>query len=209
MTDLVVIDAINKSLKLKYRVFDGRPLFRVVWSNDQLEIRKGTYTDWYGTIMIRQEYQAVREVKKYWYLKTPCWVLEKLVFINGVQALKDIQEELVNARNGVYETLYAFQKEDGTPLPVVHDIIEFIIHAVHNPKKLTESDYYDIEKKQEQSEVSYFEEQLGQDARSDLFVFENSSFVSSNQLKWKKENQYIEPLNQIEGVSNGPVVTLS
>jgi hypothetical protein len=214
MTDKIVIEAINKTLADRYKVFDGRPMFRLVWSEDQLEVRKGTFTDWYGQIMIRQEHMCVREVKKYWYFQAPCWVLEKLIFMHSQSALDDLCLELVTARNGTYEPLYPFW-HDGKKihLPVVHDVVEYIIHAVHNPQKMTESDHRAIMEKEEKSEVEYFEAELENDARSDLFVFENSSFVSLNQKRFREgrfKKNYDELAKPIEGASNvtGPVISL-
>lgn len=189
-TDKVVVDSINRSLSERFRVLDGRPIYRLVWGPEQEETRCGTFTDWYGSILIRQEYKAVRRVKKYWYLEGAYWILEKLVFVQGQQALKEIVEELVEARNGSYEPIYVFQDKDKKPLPVNWTVVEFVLHALHNPTKLSPSDIRDLEIAQEQSELKYFEEELSKDERSPLFVWENSAFVSTNQLKFKQE--YIE-----------------
>jgi hypothetical protein len=103
-TDKHLVDAINSSLHQQFRVLDGRPIYRLVWSDDQLEVRKGKFSDFYGKIFIR-EVVAVRQIKKYWYMEEPGWVLEKLTFIKGNQALKDITEELVESGNGSYEPI--------------------------------------------------------------------------------------------------------
>jgi hypothetical protein len=196
ITNKETIEAINRELHRDYRVLDGRPIYRIVWSADLLEKRRGTYTDWYGHILIRQEYQAVREVKKYWYINPPCWVLEKLVFVKGNQALKDITSELVEAHNGSYEPVYSFRDKDEVPLPVSRTVVELILKTLHNPTKKLPSDFEAERLLEEQEEVRYFYEEIQKDARSELFVWENSAFVSSNQLKFKQE--YREHASPIE-----------
>lgn len=183
-TDKHLIDTINSSLHQQFRVLDGRPIYRLVWSDDQYEVRKGKFSDYYGKIFIR-EVTAVRRIKKYWYMEEPCWVLEKLTFIASRAALKEICEELVESGNGSYETIYAFQDR-----PVALEVVEFILHALHNPKKIDKNAVEAMEKYEDEQEVKYFEDQLGEDERSPLFVWENSAFVSTNQLKFKQD--YVE-----------------
>jgi hypothetical protein len=197
-------EAINKSLAQEYRVLDGRPIYRLVWSANEEEVRCGNFTDWYGHILIREEYKAVRRVKKYWYYEKPSWVLEKLVFIQGHQALKEISLELVESRNGVYETIYAFRNQENEPLPLSFGVVNFIIHKLHNPTKLTASDFADIARKEEEDEVKYFEEELREEGRSDLFLFDLGQFVSTSQLEFRKKRQmeYVEKTGLIEGVSD-------
>jgi hypothetical protein len=205
ITDRIVIDAINKKLFAEYRTIDYRAIYRIVWAPDQLEIRKGKTAEFYGSIFIR-EHVGIKEIKKYWYLNTPCWVLEKLLFIRGYQALKDICEELVEAGSGVYEPIYTFVGlKKGTqtevPLPVTFQVIDFILNSLHNPTRRTPSDYEEIQRIEEQEEVEYFVDQLSQNERSPLFVAENSSFVSANQLRFRQE--YIETTKER---ANAPII---
>jgi len=205
MTDRTTIDAINKRLHRDYRVLDGRPIYRIVWSGDQLEVRKGTFTDWYGSILIRQEYQAVREIKKYWYLQKPCWILEKLVFIQGVRDLEEISKELVQIRNGSYETIYVFQDKNFNPLPVAWKVVDFIIFRLHNPVKNLVRKEIDQRAEQidEAEETAYFREQVDEKARSELFTFENAVSVSSRQVEFKRSRkmEYVEKTGPIDLVS--------
>jgi hypothetical protein len=150
--------------------------------------------------MIRQEHKALREVKKYWYFKKPCWVLEKLVFTQGYQALKDIVDELQGARNGIYECLYPFMNpETGEEFPVNKRVVDIILFTLHNPqKKMTQSDFEEMQKLEEEAEVNYFEEQITADGRSNLFLYDLGQFVSSNQIQYRKEMEYKTSLNLIE-----------
>lgn len=209
MSDKILIDSINASLAQDYRVLDGRPIYRVVWSDDLTEKRIGTFTDWYGHILIRQEHKALREVKKYWYINPPCYVLEKLVFVTGYQALRDIVEELEGARNGIYETLYAFRNvETGVQLPVNQRVVDIILHTLHNPqKKMTASDFDELQRLEEQEEVRFFEEKVTEEGRSDLFLYDLGQWVSTNQLKYRKEREYRTPLELVEKPDGRPILS--
>lgn len=203
VTDKILIDSINGMLYREYRVLDGRPIYRIVWSDSQLEKRIGDFTDWYGHILIRQEHKALREVKKYWYFEKPCWVLEKLIFIRDSQALKEITLELVEARSGSYEPVYAFRDSDGNPLSVNWKVVEIILAVLHNPVKRLPSDFEADRLIEEQDEHKYFFDKISEDERPELFVWENSVFVSSRQQKFKQE--YREKLDLIE-VQNARVL---
>ena len=188
ITDKHVIEAINRKLLEYHRVLDGRPIYRVVWSADELEVRKGKFSDWYGDHIFIREYTAVREVKKYWYLTEPAFVLEKLVFIHDKQALKEVCEELVMARNGTYEPIYTFRNSKGL-LPVDWEIVDFIVWRLQNPG--AQVDHAEMERISEEQEVKYFEEEIGKgEKRTPLFIFDNSVGVSTNQAKFHQE--YIE-----------------
>lgn len=193
-TDPTSIDTINKRLAEQYRVLDGRPIYRIVWSADQLEMRRGKFSDFYGKIFIRERVE-VREIKKYWYMTPPRWVLEKLVFTRNHTALKEMCEELVRSQNGTYEPIFGFMANDNKAIPVVSRGVDLILHRLHNPTITRESDDVETERLKELEEMKYFEEVIGEDSPSPLFIFKNSAWVSTNQLKFKKEYR--------EGVSDG------
>jgi hypothetical protein len=134
-------------------------------------------------------------MKKYWNFANPRWVFEKLVFINGNQALKEMEEELVMCRNGTYEPIWSFVDSDDNPLPVVWEIVEFIVWKLHNPTGINPAMAKAAQEAEEAAEVKYFEDQLHEGERSPLFVWENSAFVSTNQLKYKESLTYTEKLN--------------
>jgi hypothetical protein len=186
VTDLVLLDAINKSLASQYRVLDGRPVYRIVWSADELEVRIGMTREFYGSVFLR-EYMTCGKRPKYWYFIHPCWVLEKLVFIQGRAALEEICKELPECANGSYEPLYAFQDKNMNPLPLSVKVVDFVLWKTQNPTHRSMSDWNDIRIKEEDAETAYFEDQLAEDERSPLFVWENSAFVSSNQVKHREK----------------------
>lgn len=202
-TDHVMVDAINRRLAEEYRVLDGRAIYRIVWSDEQFEVRRGTFTDWYGHIMIRQEHNITREVKKYWYFDKPSWVLEKLVYFHNRKEMEEVAKELVQSRNGSYETVYRFYRASTKQnLPVNWRIAEFIVWRLHNP-----GEPVDVKKAQEieeKEEVAYFEDQLSiesENKRSPLFVADNAVGVSTNQMIFRNSRE--APLIYTESLSIG------
>lgn len=180
-TDLIVIEAINRKLKERGRSLDGRPILRIVFSDEQLEKRVGTFTDWYGHILIRQEYKALRECKKYGYIAGK-WVLERLTFLDPNNAI--VKDELVDARNGTYEPLYVFQDKDQQPLPVNWRIIEKMLWSMENytPGRGNQSMADSAEDDEIRQEIAYFEEQIGPYQRSQLFADEAAVFHDSTKV---------------------------
>lgn len=205
ITDKNTIESVNRKLLENYQILDGRPIYRVVWSWDQLEKRfSDKWTDWYGQILIRSEHKGVREIRKYWYMKTPCWVLEKLIFMRGQWHLKELMKELVEAQNGTYEPILPFFHEQSNKhLPVDEETVGNIVHRLHNPILKTPLDWKNLEKQEEEEEVKYFENKISEDERSPLFVWENSAFVSTNQIKHRKEMEYVEKTGAIDLPSGG------
>jgi hypothetical protein len=189
VTDKVVIEAINRKLKERGRSLDGRPILRLVFSDDQIEKRVGTFTDWYGHILIRQEYKALRETKKYGYIKGK-WILERLTYLNPEN--KIVQEELVEARNGSYEPLYVFQDKDSNPLPVNWQVIERLLWTMENysPTRGNEHSVDSEEAEEMAKEIAYFEEVLGETGRSQLFAAEAAEFQDSTKQKyWERKDE--------------------
>jgi len=98
----------------------GQPMFRIVWSNDQLEKRKVEFTD-EGLQLLHPE---VREVKKYSYIKDR-YVLERLVIVPEVNA-----EDLPTSKLS-YEPLWVYQTSYGEALPPVWEPTKFVIDTVY------------------------------------------------------------------------------
>lgn len=189
ITDLVLIEAINKSLADRFRVLDGRPIYRLVWSGDQQEVRRGLMREFYGQIFLR-EYFTVGPRPKYWYFQKPCWLLEKLVFIRSQEALKEVVKELVECANGSYEPIFPFVDKDFNPLPVSSSVVEIVIWKLQNPTvPITPGQMKDLEEKLEAAEMRYFEEELAAESenkRSPLFTTGDSLAVSTNQLAFNR-----------------------
>ncbi len=93
------IEEINKKLVDYYGLDSntGRPMWRVVWSDDQREKRLTTHTPEGIQLM----YPQVMELKKYPYIKEK-WVLERLVIVPIVN-----ERELPTSKLS-YEPMYQF-----------------------------------------------------------------------------------------------------
>lgn len=177
-----------------YQVLDGRAIYRIVWSADQLEIRRGLEREYYGHIFLR-EYFTCGPRPKYWYFANPCWILEKLTFIQGQAALKEVIQELVECANGSYEPVFPFVDKSFNPLPVSRLVVDIVLWKLQNPTSpLTPGQIEDLRLRMEEKEIAYFEEELARDERSPLFVFGSSAFVSTNQVGFAKtyKKEYVE-----------------
>lgn len=114
--DSIALKQINDELGKHYgKAIDGRNHFRLVWSEDLLETRKGEFLEEHPIlgpnnqlIIIEDVVERIKEVKKYSYFSER-YVLEELIFEN-------IPSEIKSDRKGSYEPLYVFQNGDGEPI---------------------------------------------------------------------------------------------
>lgn len=139
------IPIINQRLKDLYgKDFLDQPIYRVVWSGDQVEKRFSTFRDFVpNTNILLREVAEVRECKKYNYLE-PQWILEKL-FINHHNK-EILDNDTLAPSSCTYEPLWAFGFEpSGRARRPVWRAIELILASVNNPKKLTPSEMNDKE----------------------------------------------------------------
>jgi hypothetical protein len=126
------LENINRALELRW---GGRPRYRVVFADEQLEVRD----------RIEKGERVVNETRKYQNCAA-CYVLEKDVREFGCPP--DIKNW-----NG-YEMIWPF-KFPGTddPLNPSIKVCMFITEALENGVKRTAKDYYDMEKKRFDDEV--------------------------------------------------------
>jgi len=117
------IEVLNKRLEDNYGKFeDGRPTWRVVWSDDQREMRYGTYQKYSSEGIWLCDETGVKEVSKYDYLPH-IFILERLIPVPEVSMI----ELIINTS---YEPVWAFKSANGDALPVVWDAVELIIKTV-------------------------------------------------------------------------------
>jgi hypothetical protein len=145
------IARINKQIVTKYgTILDGRPRFRVVWSSDQLEKRRGEFSDWYGHILIRTV-EETREVLKY---PGPDdrdrWIVESIIF----QPWPDLPE----STNGHYEPLWTFRTAEGKYLKPNWNAVDFLLNSLLFGVKKTISDRVEEDRKKFAEEVMFFKE---------------------------------------------------
>lgn len=118
------IEAINQRL-IDYFGIDtvtGLPIWRVVWSEDQLEKRKMDVTD-SGLQLLFPE---VREVPKYRQWIQEKYVLERLTVIPEVSA-----NELPTSKLS-YEPMFVFEDKNGNYLPPKTIVAKFVIDGVYS-----------------------------------------------------------------------------
>lgn len=121
------VDYINKRLENLYgKTLDGKPRFRVVWSDDQFEFRKGEFNEFSGPIFIRTVV-GVKQVPKYSYIKER-WILEMFVEGSAVRI-----SELMGVTS-TYEPMYVFQSAKYEYLEPLLKVCQAFIFNYLNPE---------------------------------------------------------------------------
>lgn len=161
------INLINVQLIDKYGItLDGKPKFRIVWSENELEHRKTSYRN--GIVLIHPE---IVELKKYNYLKDR-WILERWVAHSSTA-------ELVTTEGGSYEAVWAFQGPNHEYIRPVWRAVEILVAAAEGNldyEKLTPKDFELMESQAFDKEVEEFEDQLAENAPN--FGNQTDAFVS-------------------------------
>ena len=147
------VDLINKELKNYGSNIYGDPIFRCVFSDEQVENRKGTFNEFYGKIFLRTV-TKIKEVNKYPWIKRR-WLIER--WASGSLAY---HPDLETDRNGVYICVYVFQDKYGQYLPPVLWAAELVVKTLLNPKKKSLSEEMEIYSKIEKQEVDEIESEL-------------------------------------------------
>lgn len=116
------IETINQFLRDTFGIDtdDSEPIFRVVWSDDQLENRLTNYTD-SGVELISPE---VRLLPKYSYIQH-AYVLERRVLVPA-----DNLKELAGKKKS-YEPLWVFIGGNGEPVPPTINGCKFVIDTLY------------------------------------------------------------------------------
>lgn len=148
------VDAINARLLDRYGKDLYRQRYRLVWANDQLEKRKGTYRDFEkSTLIFLREVIEIREVPKYPDFQG-YYVLE-------TSAMPGIYKDIID-HNG-YEPIFVFRKNDGTPLEPNWRAIEFFINRLNTPvtpQFVSDEEIQTAQEKQDEEDAKYFMELL-------------------------------------------------
>lgn len=139
----------------------GYPIYRLVWSTSELELRHGTFKEFHDDVFIR-EVTETRWTRKYWYINDR-WILERWIPPELCHT-----PELPNSRNGSYEPIYTF--EDGNRLYLEPNIkvLDFIITMAEKPHHITQQELYNELKDKEEKEIQQIMESM--DYRSDIGV---------------------------------------
>lgn len=121
------IESINRQLVDLYGIdtVSGQPMWRVVWSEDQFEHRRGVYDDFTpGGIYIR----TVEEVR--WVPKYSQWIKEKYV-LERLVVVPEINVPELPATKLSYEPIFPFETGSGQYLPPRLDAAKFVIDMVY------------------------------------------------------------------------------
>lgn len=143
------IDTLNKQLRETFGIdtVTGQAIWRIVFSEDQLEKRHGTYEDYTTSGIFIRRVTEVREVPKYRQWIHERYVLERLVIVPAVNL-----QELV-ATNVSYEPIFVYWDGDGNYLPPKWEVSKFVIDTIYAAQYSTHTlkKYVDDEDSQEKS----------------------------------------------------------
>jgi hypothetical protein len=115
---------LNKWLRESYgMVPTGQVRFRLVWSEDILERRKGQFNEFYGKIFLRT-FIGVKELKKYNYIH------ERYILEAWVDQDLSSNGEVPDAAHGDYLPIWVFEDGKGNPLPVTRKVLTFMIASI-------------------------------------------------------------------------------
>lgn len=123
------VEQINKFLSNYGTVYIAAqrfPRFRLVWSNDQMELRQGEYNIFYSDIFLKTEKGALL-VPKYPHI-IDRYIIE-MWYPPGVA----FTPELPNSVNGSYEVRYVFEDKDGNRLPLRMRVAEILMQYWFKP----------------------------------------------------------------------------
>lgn len=155
--DIGLVESINKWLaKVGGINPHSLPIFQLVFSKNQTEIRLGTFRDFTPAGLFVREVTEVRRVPKYDFLAAPCWVLERWIPPEFVQN----SDELVTWRSGTYEPFWCFLDKKERPIDPSPSAIQFIIHQTFNPKHITPEQRRGMVEMEFESEVSQIAEMI-------------------------------------------------
>lgn len=115
------IESLNSRLSDRFGKFNDHPKFRVVWSEDQMEKRFGTFRDITSEGFFLREVTETREVPKYRQYIHNKWILERYTEVPSFQA-----DEIAGLKMS-YECIWVFEDGQGKALPVIWEACEFLI----------------------------------------------------------------------------------
>lgn len=141
------VDYVNKQLQSLYGCeLDGRPKFRVVWSEGLTEVRVGTHRVFSPSgVWLRDEYGA-RECRKYNYIKD-MFILERLLYYRNPEVLR--------TEMGSYEPVWVFRGPKGEALDPILPACKVIIDSLFRVEKTTVKDVLREDQAAKKSEFQY------------------------------------------------------
>jgi hypothetical protein len=141
---LETIQNLNKYLEIKGKTLEGKPLYRLVWSDDQFEFRKGLFKEFLGETFLR-EFTGVKEVRKYNYIHSR-YILERHFppeYCNSAEI----------ANPNYYEPVYVVQDRFGSYLEPNIKVLDFLISAAENSTATSEQELINNLKEKDEKEI--------------------------------------------------------
>jgi hypothetical protein len=126
------LETLNDRLERFYGHFeDGRPNFRIVWSEDEYDTVFGTYDIFEKGIYLRTE-TGFKKIHKYWYMRDQ-YIVERLMGVPVVNT-KDL---LVKAS---YEPIWGFRlpKSHIPPWEAIKLVVDTLINTMHKARSMVE-----------------------------------------------------------------------
>lgn len=122
--DKVEFDRINTLLNFHYGIdtATAKPMFRLVWAEDEFETQCRTWRDFHDDLFIREVYEA-RQVRKY-PEDDGKYKLEHLV------AIPFINQSQLPGQKLSYEPIWTFEDRRAEPLTPVYEACAFIIDTL-------------------------------------------------------------------------------
>jgi hypothetical protein len=125
MEDPRIIEAINKALRDEYGIetTSDRPIYRVVWSNDQYEKRMSTHSP----EGMEYLYPQLIEVPKYKQWAKDRYILERLSYVETEQG----ENAQMTVNKVSYEPIWSFVNNKLEYLPPRYEVCKIVIDAIH------------------------------------------------------------------------------
>jgi hypothetical protein len=154
----------------------GRPMFRIVWANDEVEKQMVNHTSSGFQLL----YPVLAEVKKYPYLKD-LYVLERLVVV------PDINQPEIPVSKLSYEPIWCYRDSSGNSLPPVWDATQFVVdtlYAALGKKSLKKYVEPDLNEEKEDRVKKIQDELFGNETEvGDALAYGSGVVVPSNYKK--------------------------
>lgn len=126
----------------------NRPLYQLVWSTSELEMRHGTFREFHDDIFIRETTET-RWTRKYNYIHDR-WILERWI----PAELCGNPKELPLSRQGSYEPIYIFEDANRQYLEPNVKVLEFIIDMAEKPRQMSKEEIMTQLKGKEEAEIN-------------------------------------------------------
>jgi len=130
----------------------GEPLYRLVWSDSQIERRWGTFNDFTPSGIFVRTFTGFRDVKKY------PWIHERWLVERWCEPDLMIANEIDISR-GTYEPVFVYEDKNGNPLPLALFTVQFIIAAA-NADRTTPEVVKDLRERAEKAEIAELLERI-------------------------------------------------